>query len=110
MTRPSASPSLVAVARDHRDEPVRRERGLLDHDESFSIWRFHIVLMVEREIGAKRRTGGSSGGDYLRSTSTSSSSPSCADLARICNTLVPGRSSWASSLGAWPPPTRSRSR
>ena len=42
--------------------------GLLDHDESFSVWRFHHVLMVEREIGAKRGTGGSSGVDYLRST------------------------------------------
>ena len=59
--------SLVAVARDHRDLFAVSE-GLLDHDESFSVWRFHHVLMVEREIGAKRGTGGSSGVDYLRST------------------------------------------
>ena len=28
--------------------------GLLDHDEAFAQWRYHHVLMVEREIGAKR--------------------------------------------------------
>ena len=59
--------SLVAMANDHRESFAVSE-GLLDHDESFSIWRFHHVLMVEREIGAKRGTGGSSGVDYLRST------------------------------------------
>ncbi|MEO8424474.1 MAG: tryptophan 2,3-dioxygenase family protein [Actinomycetota bacterium] len=59
--------SLVAMANDHPDSFAVSE-GLLDHDESFSIWRFHHVLMVEREIGAKRGTGGSSGVDYLRST------------------------------------------
>jgi tryptophan 2,3-dioxygenase len=59
--------SLVAMARDHR-ELFTVSEGLLDHDESLSIWRYHHVLMVEREIGAKRGTGGSSGVDYLRST------------------------------------------
>jgi tryptophan 2,3-dioxygenase len=42
--------------------------GLLDHDEAFYKWRYHHVLMVEREIGAKRGTGGSSGVGYLRWT------------------------------------------
>ncbi len=42
--------------------------GLLDHDEAFAQWRFHHVLMVEREIGAKPGTGGSAGVEYLRST------------------------------------------
>ena len=59
--------SLVAMASEHR-ELFAVSEGLLDHDESFSIWRYHHVLMVEREIGAKRGTGGSSGVDYLRST------------------------------------------
>ncbi len=59
--------SLVAMARGDR-ELFAISEGLLDHDESLSIWRFHHVLMVEREIGAKRGTGGSSGVDYLRST------------------------------------------
>jgi tryptophan 2,3-dioxygenase len=59
--------SLVAMAREHR-ELFAVSEGLLDHDESLSLWRFHHILMVEREIGAKRGTGGSSGVDYLRST------------------------------------------
>jgi tryptophan 2,3-dioxygenase len=39
--------------------------GLLDHDEALARWRYLHVLMVEREIGAKRGTGGSSGVGYL---------------------------------------------
>lgn len=42
--------------------------ALLDHDELFSTWRARHVLMVERVIGAKAGTGGSSGAQYLRST------------------------------------------
>ena len=41
---------------------------LLEFDEKFSIWRFHHVKMVERTIGRKAGTGGSSGADYLRDT------------------------------------------
>ena len=64
------SPSLVAIFRD-------RERygdlfdlceGLLNHDETFAHWRARHVLMVERQIGSKTGTGGSSGAEYLRST------------------------------------------
>jgi tryptophan 2,3-dioxygenase len=42
--------------------------ALLDHDENVARWRALHVLMVEREIGAKRGTGGSSGVAYLRTT------------------------------------------
>jgi tryptophan 2,3-dioxygenase len=42
--------------------------ALLDHDESFAHWRSRHVLMVERQIGSKPGTGGSSGAQYLRST------------------------------------------
>ncbi|HEY0713143.1 MAG TPA: tryptophan 2,3-dioxygenase family protein, partial [Polyangia bacterium] len=31
-------------------------------------WRYRHVKMVERTIGLKRGTGGSSGAEYLRST------------------------------------------
>lgn len=41
---------------------------LLEFDERFSIWRFHHVKMVERMIGAKTGTGGSSGAKYLAGT------------------------------------------
>ncbi len=64
------SPALLDIFRD-------RERygdlfdlceGLLDHDETFAHWRARHVLMVERQIGSKTGTGGSSGAAYLRTT------------------------------------------
>jgi tryptophan 2,3-dioxygenase len=59
--------SLVRMAREHRDLFAVSE-GLLNHDESIARWRALHVLMVEREIGAKRGTGGSSGVGYLKTT------------------------------------------
>jgi tryptophan 2,3-dioxygenase len=59
--------SLVAMAREH-GEVFAVSEGLMDHDETLAQWRFLHVLMVEREIGARRGTGGSSGVGYLRST------------------------------------------
>jgi len=59
--------SLVAMARD-QTELFAVSDALLDHDEAVARWRSLHVLMVEREIGAKRGTGGSSGVGYLRST------------------------------------------
>jgi len=40
----------------------------IDFDEGMQEWRYRHVKMVERTIGNKMRTGGSSGVDYLRST------------------------------------------
>jgi tryptophan 2,3-dioxygenase len=42
--------------------------GLVDHDEGLALWGYLRGWMVEREIGARRGTGGSSGVGYLRST------------------------------------------
>ncbi|HEX9892117.1 MAG TPA: tryptophan 2,3-dioxygenase family protein [Actinomycetota bacterium] len=41
---------------------------LLVHDELFMLWRQRHILMVERQIGSKTGTGGSSGASYLRTT------------------------------------------
>ncbi len=41
---------------------------LVDLDEGIQEWRYRHVKMVERTIGGKTGTGGSSGGAYLRST------------------------------------------
>ena len=41
---------------------------LIEHDENFSLWRYHHVLMVERMLGMKRGTGGSEGVGYLMTT------------------------------------------
>jgi tryptophan 2,3-dioxygenase len=61
--------SLLRMAREPEHAGLFAvSEGLLDHDEGFATWRYHHVLMVEREIGAKPGTGGSAGVEYLRST------------------------------------------
>jgi len=40
--------------------------ALLQHDELAALWRARHVMMVERMIGSKTGTGGSSGAEYLR--------------------------------------------
>jgi tryptophan 2,3-dioxygenase len=42
--------------------------SLVEFDQYLSLWREHHVRVVERVIGFKRGTGGSSGAEYLRST------------------------------------------
>jgi tryptophan 2,3-dioxygenase len=59
--------SLVLMTREHPDLFAVSE-ALLTHDELFALWRLRHVLMVERQIGSKTGTGGSSGATYLRST------------------------------------------
>ncbi len=41
---------------------------LLDHDQAFAMWRVRHISMVERQIGGRPGTGGSTGAAYLRST------------------------------------------
>jgi tryptophan 2,3-dioxygenase len=41
--------------------------ALLEHDERAAQWRARHVVMVERMIGSKTGTGGSTGAEYLRS-------------------------------------------
>jgi tryptophan 2,3-dioxygenase len=58
---------LVAVYRGDPDAALVAER-LVDLDEGIQEWRYRHVKMVERTIGTKRGTGGSSGVEYLRAT------------------------------------------
>lgn len=53
---------------EERFEEFQLAEALLEHDEYFSLWRFHHVKMVERMVGTKRGTGGSEGVGYLRTT------------------------------------------
>ena len=64
------SPSLVDIFHDRQrfGDLFDLCEALLDHDETFAHWRARHVLMVERQIGSKQGTGGSSGAQYLRST------------------------------------------
>jgi tryptophan 2,3-dioxygenase len=49
-------------------QPFRLLSLLMDIDETLTFWRYRHALMVERMIGRKIGTGGSSGHVYLRST------------------------------------------
>ena len=62
--------SLLTIARDRENhwEEFALAEAMLDHDEAIALWRQRHVLMVERQIGSKTGTGGSTGARYLRST------------------------------------------
>jgi tryptophan 2,3-dioxygenase len=64
------SPSLTEIFRDRERHGDLFDlcEAMLDHDEAFAHWRARHVLMVERQIGAKTGTGGSTGAEYLRGT------------------------------------------
>jgi tryptophan 2,3-dioxygenase len=59
--------ALVDVYRVDGPEAQVCER-LVDLDEGLQEWRYRHVKMVERTIGDKAGTGGSSGAEYLRTT------------------------------------------
>lgn len=62
---------LLPVLREIYEVPQRHWaeyemcEALVDVEESFQLWRFRHVKTVERIIGGKRGTGGSSGVDFL---------------------------------------------
>ena len=66
-----ASPEVQQVLVNvYRRDPKNAElcERLVDLDEGMQEWRYRHVKMVERTIGAKPGTGGSSGAEYLRNT------------------------------------------
>ena len=73
VTRPHVfSPDLVLVFQriyEHATafwEAYEACEELVDLEENFQLWRFRHLKTVERTIGWKRGTGGSSGVDFLR--------------------------------------------
>jgi len=54
----------------YRRDPKNAElcERLVDLDEGIQEWRYRHVKMVERTIGSRQGTGGSSGAEYLRQT------------------------------------------
>jgi tryptophan 2,3-dioxygenase len=65
---PRARPGLPADlrARGEHWEAYETCEELVDLEENFQLWRFRHVKTVERTIGFKRGTGGSSGVGFLR--------------------------------------------
>ena len=59
--------ALLQLHRTDAEAAMVSER-LLDIDEGIQEWRYRHVKMVERTIGAKMGSGGSSGVEYLAST------------------------------------------
>ncbi|PAV89493.1 hypothetical protein WR25_23460 [Diploscapter pachys] len=49
-------------------QPYQILTYLMDIDSLFTKWRYNHVLLVQRMLGSKQGTGGSSGYMYLRST------------------------------------------
>ncbi len=64
---PELRPALVEVYRHHPAIADLCER-LVDLDEGLQEWRYRHVKMVQRTIGTRRGTGGSSGAEYLMRT------------------------------------------
>ena len=65
------SPEVQEVLLDiYRNDPLLSQvcERLVDLDEGLQEWRYRHVKMVERTIGTKRGTGGSTGAEYLRAT------------------------------------------
>ena len=66
-----ASPELQSTLIElYRKDPKNAEmcERLVDLDEGMQEWRYRHVKMVQRTIGAKIGTGGSSGAQYLATT------------------------------------------
>ena len=67
-SRPSSSRSSARIYEDAHAhwEAYEACEELIDLEENFQLWRFRHLKTVERTIGAKRGTGGSSGTAFLR--------------------------------------------
>jgi tryptophan 2,3-dioxygenase len=67
-SRQRRSEAYVEIARDRKQHTAIWDlaEALIEHDQAWSIWRARHMLAVERQIGAKRGTGGSAGASYLR--------------------------------------------
>ena len=60
--------ALITLTSDRREYGPLWDlaEALVEHDALFARWRQRHVLMVERQIGTKSGTGGSTGAPYLR--------------------------------------------
>ncbi len=68
-TEPSTGVQAALIEVYRGDPPLMRLcEALTDLDEGMQEWRYRHVMMVQRTIGGKVGTGGSSGVEYLRST------------------------------------------
>jgi tryptophan 2,3-dioxygenase len=64
---PAIQPGLLRLYKDRPEVAILMEL-MIDIDEGFQEWRYRHVKMVERTIGNKAGTGGSSGVEFLKHT------------------------------------------
>lgn len=67
--------------------PFRILNSLAEIDEKFTTWRFRHSIMVQRILGTKIGTGGSSGHEYLKSTTERNRA--FLDLFNLSTFLIP---------------------
>jgi len=67
--------------------PFKILNSLTEIDEKFTTWRFRHAIMVHRILGTKIGTGGSSGHDYLKSTTERNRT--FLDLFNLATFLIP---------------------
>ena len=67
--------------------PFKILNSLVEVDEKFTTWRFRHALMVQRLLGTKIGTGGSSGHEYLKSTTERNRA--FVDLFNLATFLIP---------------------
>lgn len=70
--------------------PFRILNNLVEVDEKFTTWRYRHAIMVQRILGTKIGTGGSSGHEYLKSTTERNRA--FIDLFNLATFLLPRHS------------------
>ena len=86
------NPDLVPVFKTIYDDPERwwdayeMAEKLVDVEESFQLWRFRHMKTVERTIGYKTGTGGSSGVAFLRRALEHQFFPELIDVRTVIGT------------------------
>lgn len=67
--------------------PFKILNSLIEVDENFTTWRYRHAMMVQRILGTKIGTGGSSGHEYLKSTTERNRA--FLDLFNLATFLIP---------------------
>ena len=86
------NPALVRVFKTIYDDPQRywdayeMSEKLIDVEESFQLWRFRHLKTVERIIGHKHGTGGSTGVTFLKRALEHSFFPELIDVRTVIGT------------------------
>jgi tryptophan 2,3-dioxygenase len=90
--RPELLPAIRAIYERPEDQWELYElcEELVDVEESFQLWRFRHMKTVERIIGYKRGTGGSSGVGFLRAALDLTFFPELLDVRTEIGRVEPG--------------------